>query len=117
MGAEPVGLDLEGGAGVVVQAPDEHVVHGKGRFQNAQILLKGPEMILTILADELENRRGLGDHFPAPLHLAIKNPEGIGHRPAATVRAKGGRPFRQKAFQFLPERASALGAAERVDLE
>jgi hypothetical protein len=74
-------------------------------------------MAEAVLADIIKDGGGTGDNFFASLHLAIKNPEGIGFCPSLAVAAQRSGLERKMLFQFLPKSRPALGAPKRIDLK
>jgi hypothetical protein len=59
-----------------------------GDVQAGKIFLESIEVGLAIIADEIKNRWGIGDHLFTGCHFAIEDPKWICFRPSATVFAE-----------------------------
>jgi hypothetical protein len=83
--SELLGLDLEGGPGVIVKPSDQVVIKLKRDAGRCQIFLETSEMVHTCVAQGVHDGWGACHDFPAPRYLAIKDPQGIRFRPSLAV--------------------------------
>src|SRR4030042_3524039 len=104
---EPLGLDLKGCPGIVIQAAHEPVIERKRYIQVFKVSLQSVKMNLTFVTDIVKDGWRAGNHIPASFYLAVKDPQGIDGCPPSEVRRQRIRPSRQIVSEILPESGPA----------
>ncbi len=74
-------------------------------------------MSTAIIAQVILHQGNVRHGFPAPLVLAIQNPEGVDLKPLPAILAQLTRPVRNVLEEILPVSLSAFRAPDGVDIQ